>query len=436
MRKTILNIFLLSILPMISWSQEKLLTFTEATTLGLENNFNVKIARNDVRMAENNITRGNAGFLPTILFTGNRSFSRQNVNQEFIGGNTNERNGATSNNWNAGVQLNWTVFDGMRMFRTYDKLQAIKDQASITEKVNMENTVLDVALAYYAVVLQKNRVFALDSSLTLSLKRIDISQSRYEVGKTPRNEYLSARVDYNSDYSALVVQQQSLQEAKNNLNNLLARNINTAFEVPTEIPLDTSLNLQSLIELTLSNNTVLQNARMNGEILEYELAEIKSENLPVIDLNANYNYNNSSSEAGFLLSNRTRGLNYGISASWLLYDGSNRSRRQQNNRIQLENNVLLLEQLQLELLRDVENIYLRYRTSLDLIELEEENLQLAYENAEIALDRYQLGKSTFLELREAQLNVIGSLTRLLNAIYSAKVDELNLLRLSGQIIQG
>jgi outer membrane protein TolC len=186
----------------------------------------------------------------------------------------------------------------------------------------------------------------------------------------------------------------------------------------------------------LTHNTVLQNARLNGEILEYELAEIKSENLPVIDLNANYNYNNSSSEAGFLLSNRTRGLNYGIAASWLLYDGSNRSRRQQNNRIQLENNVLLLEQLELELLRDVENIYLRYRTSLDLIKLEEENLQLAYENAEIALDRYQLGKSTFLELREAQLNVIGSLTRLLDAIYSAKVDELNLLRLSGQIIQG
>jgi outer membrane protein TolC len=414
---------------------QEMLSISDAIAIGLERNFDVQIAKNDRTITENNYTRGNAGFLPRITWSGARNYSRQNVKQEFITGSTNEKNRATSNTWNTGIDAGWTIFDGMKMFRTYDKLYALKEIGVLDEQIAIENTVFDIALAYYNVLLQKSRIGALDTTLILSRERVDLAQTRYEVGKAPKLDYLSAQVDYNTDYSALLVQEESLEQAKHDLNNLMGRDIKIDFDIPNDISLDSTLAIDQLRQVTLTGNTTLIRARRTGAVLDLEAEEIKSEKIPQVDLNLGYAYNKLSSQAGFLLSNRNSGLNYGLSATWNIFDGRNVQRRYDNALITKQTNDTRIEQLQLQVMRDLENAYLNYNSSLRLVNLERQNLLVARESVTIAVDRYRLGKSTFIELREAQVNAIRTLSRLFDAVYATKVAELELLLLSGNIVR-
>jgi outer membrane protein TolC len=270
---------------------QEMLSISDAIAIGLERNFDVQIAKNDRTITENNYTRGNAGFLPRITWSGARNYSRQNVKQEFITGSTNEKNRATSNTWNTGIDAGWTIFDGMKMFRTYDKLYALKEIGVLDEQIAIENTVFDIALAYYNVLLQKSRIGALDTTLILSRERVDLAQTRYEVGKAPKLDYLSAQVDYNTDYSALLVQEESLEQAKHDLNNLMGRDIKIDFDIPNDISLDSTLAIDQLRQVTLTGNTTLIRARRTGAVLDLEAEEIKSEKIPQVDLNLGYAYN-------------------------------------------------------------------------------------------------------------------------------------------------
>ena len=227
-----------------SMAQELILE--EAVAIGLENNFDLKIARNNMEISQNNYQWGNAGSLPVIDWTGSRSYTRANVKQTFIDGSVNERDGATSNIWNMGLEMNWTIFDGLGMFRTYQKLGELYEVGEMDEKIAYENTIVAIVLNYNQIILEKNRINALDSNLRLSQERVNISKSSYEVGKAPKLEYLTAQVDYNTDYSVLIKQRENYQKAKNELNNILGREIDTPFEVPDNISLDSSLQLAEL----------------------------------------------------------------------------------------------------------------------------------------------------------------------------------------------
>ncbi|MDX1476907.1 MAG: TolC family protein [Saprospiraceae bacterium] len=414
---------------------QELLSLQDAIAIGLQNSHNIRIAANERDIAENNFTRGNAGFLPVVSWNGGRNYSRQNVNQEFINGSMNEKNGATSNTWSTGVDLRWTLFDGMRMFRTYDRLDALRGLSALDEELQIEDAIFAIALAYYDVVLQAQRANVFDTTLQLSGQRVALSQVRYELGKAPKLDYLSAMVDYNTDSSALVVQQEALTRARQNLNHVMGRDIDTELITATEITLDSTLSHEAILSRALSANTALRRLERNSAILQLESEEIKAERLPSVDLNLGYAYNNLSSQAGFLLSNRTNGLNYGLSATWTLFNGNDIMRRQENTLILLDSNRERIAQLRLQIERDVESAWLDYENSQKLENLERASLEVALETAAIARDRYNLGKATFLELREAQVNTVRVASRLFDAQYNMKVAELELLRLSGSIIQ-
>ena len=430
-RWSILGILILTSLWL---NAQEFLLLQDAIQIGLENNFDVRIAQNETRISENNFTRGNAGFFPTIVWTGGRTYTVQDVKQEFITGSENVRDGATSNVWSTAMDATWRLFDGTKMFKTYDRLREEVYSSELEEQIAIENSAMNIALSYFEVILHKNRLVALDTSILISSERMELARNRYEVGDVPKLEYLSAQVDYNSDYSNVLSQQEILQSAKHNLNHSMSRAAGTEVDVPRVINLDTTLILDELQVLSLSGNKELQHARQTGEILKIELKEIDADRLPSIDLNLGYSYSKLSSQAGFLLNNRTNGLDYGLSATWVLFDGMNQKRRKQNAKIEIENQMERIKQLELAIQKDLETNHLIYSNNIELTKLEQQNLVLALENVDFAIDRYKLGKTTFIELRESQLKVIETLGRLLDATYLAKIAEINLLKLSGSLL--
>jgi len=415
------------------YGQENL-RLQDAVEFGLENNYGIKIARENENISANNYTIGNAGFLPLVGVNASKNYSVENTRQEFIENRLQERDGAKSERFAADVGLQWTIFDGMGMFITYDKLAELKEAGNLNVKVVIENTIADISAAFYQVVLAKERLNVLQNTLDLSRERRTISKTKYEVGKASKLEFLAAQVDYNADTSALITQRETLYNAKTDLNRLMGRNPAETFEVTSIIELGRDLELDSLIETAMLNNPSYQLLRKEKNIAMLEIKEIQAERLPQLNLNAGYLYNTSSAEAGFLVSRRSYGPTYGISANMPIFDGFNLNRRVQNARIQSEIAEMGIQDFQLELETEIRKTHMNYLNNLTLIGLEKQNLEVARENTEIALERYRLGNSDALELREAQLNSAAAESRLLNATFITKLSEIELLRLSGRIM--
>jgi outer membrane protein TolC len=169
-------------------------------------------------------------------------------------------------------------------------------------------------------------------------------------------------------------------------------------------------------------------------IAYYEYREEKASRYPSIGLGVAYSYSEAENEAGQLRNSAFDGVSYGLTARWNIFDGNNTNRRVQNAKIEHQTTMLALNELKLLVKSDLRKVYIRYKNSIQVVALERENLEVAKENEAIAIERFRLGASDFLVLREAQRNLVDANGRFLDAMFSTKLAETELLRLSGKLV--
>ena len=418
----------------VSHAQDTLEIAT-AIQIGLENNFDIQISQGEKTIASNNNTYGNAGFLPTVDLNGAQRYTRENTSQVFISGDEQNRDGAKSNNFSAGAVLNWTFFDGTSMFYTKDKLEQLEKQGiAITESV-IQNIVAQIAKEFYTVALEQIRLGLLLENIGLSEDRLEIAKNKYEFGKSSKVEYLQAQVDLNRDISNHMIQQEKLASSKTALNELLARDVTLDCYVAFDPNLNTGLKYEELNAIVEKRNPELLANRYEMKAAQLVKKELFGERIPQLGFNIGYNYAKSEAEAGFLISRQSAGLNYGLTATWNIFDGLNLNRRIQNAKILEENTALNYEAIKLSLERELYSTFISYQNNIQLYSMEEQNREVAKENNEIAIERYRVGTSSPLELREAQINLLEANLRYLNAAYSVKTGEIDLLFLSGTLLE-
>lgn len=416
-------------------SAQEALTLEQAIATALENNYSIKISKVGQDIAANNAHPGNAGFMPSVEILAGKSWSSQDVRQLFLNGNVNERDNAKSENFNSSGNLNWTLFDGLGMFYTLDRLNFEKEAGSINTKINMENVIANVLVAYYTVMLENERLKVLTNSISLSEKRVEIAKNKYEVGKASKLEYLAAQVDNNTDKTLLLLEEELYQNAKIDLNRLMGRSLMADFVVDGGIDINTQLVLGELLSTANVQNPSLLLAQRNMNIAYMQLQEIRAERYPNIGFNTTYAFNTSSSEAGFLATNRQTGFTYGFTARMNVFNGFSTTRRAQNAKLLHQSSELQIKDLTQSIESDIIKTFTSYQNNINLVKLEEQNLDVARENEMIAMERYRLGNTTAIELREAQINLVEAESRLINARYRTKVSEIELLRLSGNILR-
>ena len=418
------------------------LSLQEAIATALQHNYGILLSRRDEQIAGNNVTRGNAGQLPSLTGNLTRTFNNNNINQRFGGNDPRVINGATSNIFNTNVTLGWTIFDGFGMFIDYDRLKTLRQQQQQITRATVEETVENVTNAYYDVVRQAGKITSLEAALRIGQARIDLTQAQVEVGVSAKVEVLTARVDYNADRSLLLQQQQALTAAKITLNNLLGRTPRLDFAPSDSLVVTRDLREDVMTAGIKANNPRLAQARLGADVATYNRKLARAARFPQVGIVSGYGLNrniNNAAFAGTVLTtstNQVQGLNYGITASVPIFDGFNLRRLEQNARVVEEQSQLSLDQTTLQLDADAAAAIAQYQNFLQLLDLEETNIQLARQNVDIALERYRLGLLTPLALREAQRNELAAETRLLDIRYSAKQAEIALRRLSGGLVRG
>jgi len=435
MKKLILT-FVLTGLAFIAIRAQRTeeLDLEKAVLLGLERNYGVKIAANNVIMADRDIKIGvGSFFMPTL--TGNflNSFNKEDVRQQFQNNPKEiiEIPGATTENENYSV----VGFYGFRPETIYS-IRILGKLSEITEleaKVLVENTVAAISSTYFRLVLELQRYNVLKTTLDLSQSRLDIAKARYELGGAGRRDFLTAQVDYNADLSLLVNQELIIKNARINLNELMALTPDREFAVKDTILVDKNLLLEDLLENAYLNNKQYLVTQRQENVAFLALKETQAQRLPEINLNGAYNNNTFTSQAGFLLLNQRSGYNFGLTASVNLFSGFTLNRRIQNAKVQKVSAEYAVQELEIQMVSDIQRAYNTYNTNIRLLDIEYSNYKTAIENADIALERFRLGISDYLQFRDAQVNLLTAENRLLTALYNIKEMEIELMRLSGRI---
>lgn len=433
MLRTLITIVLL--LGAAAANAQGLLTLEQALQTGLQNNYNVRIAKNDASIATNNVTPGNAGFLPSVDAYADITQSINNSNQQYLSGQEVEKTGAKNTTGAAGVGLTWTLFDGFSMFVSHDQLKLSEENGQALLKQQIENTMSLIIAAYYDVLLEQYLLSALNEQREISLFRKELLDTRLSVGSASKIELLKATVDLNADQTAVIQQEAEVQKIKVRLNQLLARDVNIDFSVDTTVQWNATLVYDQLRQDLLAHNSDLLISNQYLRLAALNMKQTTAKRYPEIGVITGYDFLQSSSESGFVSSNRTNGFYYGLTASINIFDGFNVNRQHQNDKINLATSQLEVEQTQLSLESELKRIYLDYQNNLRLVDLEKSNLKYAEENLTIAQESYQIGRLSDLELREIQKNLVDAKVRLAEAMFRAKIQETDLMRITGNLLK-
>lgn len=412
---------------------QEVLTIEDAIRIALENNFEIKIAKNNLKISETNVAIGNAGMLPSATASVTDNNSIQNSSQTRQDGTTTSLDNAKNNNLSYGVSLDWTIFDGMKMFAKYDQLKEFQNMSDAQMKLTILNKVSNVNTVYYDLIQEQQKLADLDSTIVISQKRLEFIKNRYTIGKNSKLDVLNAQVDLNTDLGNLVKEKQVYANAKTLLNQILARDLKKDFVVTSGINVDRQLKLDELMTLAEKQNPELVMQIINTKIAELDLKQIKGERYPIVRLTSGYNFSESQSSLGFTSQASSRGLNYGFTASLNLFDGNLQNRNEKIAKMQIDNSKLAVDQQLIQLRSNVIIAYQLYLTNLDLITLEENNTAIAKQNIEITAEKFKIGTITSVEFRAAQLNYINSRIRLSTAQYQAKLSEITLRELAGNL---
>lgn len=413
---------------------QAILKVEDAVKIALENNYEIRISANNLKIDQRNVAVGNAGMLPKVEASIIDVNSVQNSSQTRSDGTVNELDNAKNNSLNYGVALTWTVFDGFRMFARYDQLKELQKLSEADLQLTILTKISDVLATYYDLAQQQQQLKALDTTIVISEQRVALANNRFTIGKASKLEVLNAQVDLNSDQTLRLRQQELYANTKIRLNVILARDTKINFLVADEIQIDNQLLLPELESQAAKQNPQMQMQLINQRIAELELKQVKASRYPTISVNTGYNFAESESSLGFTSQASSQGFNYGFRATLNLFDGLNQNRNEKISKLQIENSKIAIAQQNQTLISQLGIFYQTYLTNVMLISIEEKNEAIAKENLDITLEKFRIGTITTLEFRTAQLNYINAKVRFSNTQYQAKLSEITLRELAGNLI--
>ena len=429
----------------ISEAQTTRLDKEAAFSAALDKNFGIQVSRNQLSIAKNNASVLNSGFLPTLSAISAANYNQDNSTIEFQGQFLEDcsprpnltLDQAEAQRYNTGLQLNYTLFDGMGRRYNY---KALKNRYALSElqlRETIENTVIQLFSVYFRVAQLSENSAVLENILGLSKRRLTRAEYAFELGQTNKLAVLNAAVDVANDSISLLNAQQNLGTAKRDLGVLINSDLQQDFKVDTTVVFLPLQRVEALLEGAKQNNVQLLLAQTNTRINEYDLKVSQSGFLPRVGLTGSYGWNlNQSAASAFFpgVNNTNYNIALGANLTWNLFSGGQTLTRIKNAKLALDNQEILQAQQDLSFERDLMNAWQVYENSLSIFALQEALVKTSAVNFKRTEEQYALGTITAIEFRQAQLNLLNAETSSNAAKYNAKLAEYALLQLSGQLL--
>ena len=344
-------------------------------------------------------------------------------------------NGAASSRYNASVNLNYTLFDGLGRRYNYKRLKEQYQLSELQARETIENTILQMFTVYYNVAQLSDNLNTLEETLNITKDRLTRSEYQFEYGQNTKLEVLNAEVDINNDSINIINIKQQIKNAKRDLKLVLGETYTNDFDVDTEVQFTLQFQKDSLFEKAKARNVALLQTEKNIEISKLDISSGKSAYLPTIGLTGSYGWNkNNNNAASFVAVSTNTGLSGGVNLSWNLFDGGSTITRVRNAKINLETQQLQKESILLNIERDFNNAWDNYTNRLEIYNIQEKNIITAQNNFERTQEKFKLGQVNSIEFRQAQLNLLNSELSRNQSKFEAKLSELQVLQISGELL--
>jgi outer membrane protein TolC len=418
---------------------QRYLSVEEAIATALQNNYDIQLAQNDSIAAAIDYSYKNAALFPRLNANAGKLWNNNNQKQILADGTERKSSGLKSNNLSAQLALNWTLFDGFKMFATREKFAEFLVLGELGVKNQVVNTVSTVITLYYDIVRQKQEFRALQEQMGISEERVRLAKYKLDIGMGAKPDVLQSMVDLNAQKALQLEQRKLMDQLTVRLNQVMNIEPTTKYEVADSIPINQALSLGDIQQDVINKNPSLLIAQKNVDIAGLTLKERKADRFPVISFNSAYNFNRTNNQAVLnnfsTLFNQSRGLNYGFTATIPIFNNYivRRQIRQAELDIQYQQLVYQNQRSLLDL--SVLVAFTDYEQQKRALALEEENILLARENVGIVMEVYRLNSTTLIQLKEAQQSLQAAYTRLITARYNTKLAETELLRLSGDLVR-
>ncbi len=424
---------------------QEVLDKQKAIALALEHNFGILISKNNLEIANNNKSFFNSGYLPTLSSNAGATYNGSDSEIEFPGQTLEDGSprpnltisDAESQRYNVGVSLNYTLFDGLGRKYTYKKL---KEQYAISElqlRTTIEQTILQLFSVYYRVAQLSESSQIYKNALEISKNRKQRAELAFSYGQSNKLAVLNAAVDVTNDSVNLLQIELQKSNAIRDLNLLLNQSMENQYEVDTQVGFLTDTELALKTENALNKNVELLKSERNEKVNEYDLKVAKSGYLPSLGLSGSYGWNlNQSADSAFFpgTDNNTFSTAVVASLNWNLFDGGRTIVRSENAKLNLANSQLDRAQVQRNFERDFENSKQNYKTAIRIYDIQKQQVETSTYNFERTRSQFELGTITAIEFRQAQLNLRNAQNQWTVAKYEAKLAELQLLQLSGELL--
>jgi outer membrane protein len=421
-------------------SAQDTLTVDQAIATALHNNYDILLSKEDsASFAITNEYR-NAVFLPTLNANSTILYNKNSQTTKLTDGTERKRAGIHSGNISAALSLNWTLFDGFRMFILRDRLDVNILRGNLTIKNQVVNTVSDVIKTYFDIVRQKQQLKNVQEQMTLSADRLQLAQYKLDIGVGIKPDVLQAQIDYNSQRAAQINQLSIIDQRKQDLNRLMNVPQTVNYEVSDTIIAQTDLVLGNLMNNLEDSSPALQLAKTDIDLAHISVREAKALRYPTIAFTSAYNFNRNSSNSvvnpSFQpLFTLNRGLNYGFTASIPIFNKFSVRQQIKQAELAVDYSQLQFENQQAIVNTNILNNYRSYIAQKQIVSVHDSSVVLARENLNIERERYRLGATTFIELRQAEENLANAVLNSITARYNLKIAETELLRLRGDLVR-
>jgi len=298
------------------------LSLTDALNTTLQQNASILKAKNDLEAVHGVVVQTRAVALPHVQASGQYKYTDPSAIEGFFGSTQ------PNENWNAGIQIVQSIYEGGKLVAAIRAADATKQQALAQYQTSVANTLLTVRLAYYDTLLAAQQITVHEASVNLLQKELEDQQHRLDAGTVPKFNVLRAEVAVANERPNLIRARNQYRIAKNNLANLLGYNLPR--DIWENIPLNLTdvleaapyeVNLPDAIQQALTKRTELVALRKTVELQNLNIVSAKSGYKPTVQLFAGYNWYNAQFTPPVELDHDIHGWNAGAQMNWAIFDG-------------------------------------------------------------------------------------------------------------------
>ncbi|MEQ8335876.1 MAG: TolC family protein [Cyclobacteriaceae bacterium] len=455
MSKHIVSVWLLLASSFSVFSQDQL-SISDAISIGLEKNYDIRIVNKENLIAQNNNAWGEAGLLPTLTLsaTSNNNRRNQESDNQFFGGQLFpgfQLNDQRAYSVTPSAQVSWTLFQGNRAIINKRVLEGIQAESAQNAEVVISNTIQAIILGYYFAVLEKERLEEFKKQLDLSSQKYQYINAKYDLGGVVTGDVLLEENNYLTDSVNYINQVLVYRNSIRTLNTLLAsEDINTDYILTDSLVYEEILYDYNDLEMAmLDENIDLKRIYISQTILEEQVKQQRSFLYPTISMNAGYTWNRNISDltnADYSgpnesyqnppepLISKTGTYFANFTLAFNLYDGGRVNRAIKNAVIQQDIGNIQIDQMKTDLTQDLSQTYDEYNTRRNIYFIEHRKKMGAETNLKISEEKFKNGTINSFDYRTIQNNYLTAAIQELNALYLLVDSKVSLMRLTGGIL--